>query len=86
MNSKQKKQFEQRFIQLYQEMTQITNALGLRDPFSYAVAKEYVVAFTLGHEVAPNYSGADAINKNGEEVEYKSTMKPEPHATVFWHF
>ena len=46
---------------------------GLGDILSYARSKELMIAQKLGHKLAPRYSGGDAFNEAGEEVEYKST-------------
>ena len=64
---------EQKYIELYEEMANLCAQEGGGDPFSYARSKEILTAIKLGHTVAETLSGADAINENGEEVEYKST-------------
>lgn len=64
---------EQKYIELYEEMANLCAQEGWGDPFSYARSKEILTAIKLGHTVAETLSGADAINENGEEVEYKST-------------
>tara|TARA_R110000765_G_scaffold406982_1_gene504088 strand:+ start:119 stop:619 length:501 start_codon:yes stop_codon:yes gene_type:complete len=65
-----------KYIKLYQEMADLCEECGWGDPFSYARSKEIYAACVLGHRMpGPNdYSGADAINERGEEVEYKSTI------------
>jgi hypothetical protein len=68
INSKQK------YIQLYSQMANLCEQEGWGDPFSYARSKEIYAACVLGHKVATDYSGADAINEKGEQVEYKSTI------------
>ncbi len=65
---------EQRYTELYEEMATLCETAGWGDPFSYARSKEIMTAIKLGHTVHKTFSGADAINENGEEVEYKSTI------------
>ena len=65
---------EERYRDLYEEMWNICNDQGWGDPFSYARSKEIYAATKLGHRVAPDFSGADALGANGEEYEYKSTI------------
>ena len=62
---------EQEYRELYEKMAQLCDQQGWGDPFSYARSKEIYAATVLGHQVAKDFSGADAID-NGEEVEYKS--------------
>lgn len=68
---------EQKFIELYKQMADLCSQNGWGDPFSYARSKEIYAACVLGHTVAPDYSGADAFNERGDEVEYKSTIGKE---------
>ena len=63
---------EQEYRELYEKMARLCDRQGWGDPFSYARSKEIYAATVLGHQVAKDFSGADAID-NGEEVEYKST-------------
>tara|TARA_B100000131_G_C17970273_1_gene554157 strand:- start:243 stop:743 length:501 start_codon:yes stop_codon:yes gene_type:complete len=67
---------KEKYIQLYQEMADLCEQEGWGDPFSYARSKEIYAACVLGHRMPgpSDYSGADAINEHGEEVEYKSTI------------
>jgi hypothetical protein len=53
------------------------------DPFSYARSREIYMANTLGHIIAPEYSGADAYEDLEMKipVEYKSTICSKPSAT-----
>jgi len=74
MNSATRK-FDQEFIEWYERGAQLCERNNKGDPFSYARAKEIYAACVLGHQVAETLSGADAIDNNGEEVEYKSTIK-----------
>lgn len=66
--------FEEQYRFLYQTIAEICEEQGIKDPFSYARSKEILAAIELGHTVADDFSGADAIDENGEEVEYKSTI------------
>lgn len=65
---------EEAYIYHLEQAANICEQQGWGDPFSYARSKEIYAAIRLGHKIADKYSGADAINKNGEEVEYKSTI------------
>ena len=65
---------EQKFQQLFEEMYQLCEEQGWGDPFSYARSREIHLAGILEHKVAETYSGADAYDKNGKPVEYKSTI------------
>ena len=65
---------EQRYQMLYEELAQVCKEEGWGDPFSYARSKEIYAATVLGHTVADTFSGADAVNAEGQEVEYKSTI------------
>jgi hypothetical protein len=64
---------EQKYQQLYKDMAKLCAKQGWGDPFSYARSKEIYAATVLKHTVANTFSGADAINQHGQEVEYKST-------------
>jgi hypothetical protein len=54
---------------------------GWGDPFSYARSREIDMACTFGHQISSTLSGADAINQDGDEVEYKSTIGKSINAT-----
>jgi hypothetical protein len=64
---------EQKFQELFEQMYQLCDEQGWGDPFSYARSREIHLAGILGHKVAETYSGADAIDDDGE-CEYKSTI------------
>ncbi len=64
---------EEEYKYLFERMASLCDEQGWGDPFSYARSKEIHAAIELGHTVADTFSGADAINKDGDEVEYKST-------------
>jgi len=66
---------EEKYAYHYRKMAEICSEQGWGDPFSYARSKEILAANKLGHTVAVKHSGADAFNKKGQPVEYKSTIK-----------
>jgi len=66
---------EQSYAYHYRAMAKICSEQRWGDPFSYARSKEILAANKLGHKVADKFSGADAFNKKGQPVEYKSTIK-----------
>ena len=65
---------EQEYKYLYERMGRLCEEQEWGDPFSYARSKEIYAAIVLEHQIAPDYSGADAINQKKEEVEYISTI------------
>ena len=69
---------EEKYSSLYEQMANLCAKEGWGDPFSYARSKEILAASKLGHQVAKDYSGADAINRLGQGVEYKSTIAKNP--------
>lgn len=71
---------EQKFQQLFEQMYQLCDNQGWGDPFSYARSREIHLAGLLGHTVADTYSGADAIDEDGE-CEYKSTIADSINGT-----
>ena len=71
---------EQKFQQLFEEMYRLCDEQGWGDPFSYARSREIHLAALLGHTVSENYSGADAIDENGE-AEYKTTIREQINGT-----
>ena len=70
-----------RFMELYDEMIDLANAEGLGDPFTYGRGKEIYLAQWLGHSTADTLAGADGVDENGAEVEYKSTINKSITAT-----
>ena len=70
------KDAREKYMSLFGEMASLCKGEDWGDPFSYARAKEIYATCALGHKMpGPNeYSGADAINRNGDGVEYKSTI------------
>lgn len=71
---------EQQFQQLFENMYDLCEQQGWGDPFSYARSREIHLAGLLGHTVADTYSGADAIDQDGE-CEYKSTISKSINGT-----
>ena len=69
---------EEEYQNLYERMATLCSSQEWGDPFSYARSKEIYAAITLGHTVADTLSGADAFNKEGDPVEYKSTINKNP--------
>jgi hypothetical protein len=65
---------KKKYAQLYKEMFLLCSEQGWGNPFLAARSKEILTACQLGHSVADTYSGCDAINQHGQEVEYKSTI------------
>lgn len=63
---------EKEFETLYKQMKLLCEQEQWGDPFSYARAKEILLAIKLGHRVSDTLSGADGIDSDGE-CEYKST-------------
>ena len=72
---------EEKFQHLFEEMYQLCEEQGWGDPFSYARSREIHLAGILGHQVAETYSGADAIDEDGKESEYKSTIESTINGT-----
>ena len=64
---------EQKYRQLYEQMYDLCEEQGWGDPFSYARSREIYMAGLLGHKIADDYSGEDAIDEDGG-CEYKSTI------------
>lgn len=79
--TKQKNDPKNEFAMLFEQMYKLSLENNWGDTFSYNRAREIHMANYLGHNVAQNYSGADAIDKDGNEVEYKSTISKDIHAT-----
>lgn len=71
---------EQKFQFLFEEIYNLCKNQSWGDPFSYARSREIHLAITLGHKVAPTYTGADAFDEDGE-CEYKSTISKKINAT-----
>lgn len=76
--SKVSKEQEQVMLQelygLVARIDEICETLEYGDWTSYARIKEILAAAILGHTISDTYSGADAINEEGQKVEYKSTI------------
>jgi hypothetical protein len=72
---------EEKYSSLFAQLANLCEEEGWGDPFSYARSREILAACKLGHQVAKDYSGADAINQLGQGVEYKSTIAKHPRGT-----
>lgn len=64
---------EEKFQQLFEQMYSLCDEQGWGDPFSYARSREIHMAGVLNHQIAKDYSGADAYDEDGG-AEYKSTI------------
>jgi hypothetical protein len=62
-----------RFAAAFKELIEASIPFG-GDASSYARSKEIFLSCLLGHNVATDYSGADALLPDGTPVEYKSTI------------
>ena len=71
---------EEKYRDLYEQMYDLCEEQGWGDPFSYARSREIYMAGLLGHKVADDYSGADAIDEDGG-CEYKSTIGKSVNGT-----
>lgn len=69
---------EQEYLHHFEQLDRISREQGWGDAFSYARSKEIYAAIKLGHRVSETLSGADAYNKKGEPLEYKSTTGKNP--------
>ena len=76
-----KNELAKKYEECFKEMYEICEAAGFGDPFSYARSREILMAVHLEHEIANDYSGADAYNKDNLPVEYKSTISKKISAT-----
>ena len=72
---------EAEFNQLFTRMYDLCEEQEWGDPFSYARSREIHMANRLGHSISKNYSGSDAVTKEGMQVEYKSTICASINAT-----
>lgn len=70
-----------RFKSIFKEMYKLCEKNNWGDPYSYARSREILMAIELNHKIADTYSGADGIDKNGKEVEYKSTIGKKLNVT-----
>ena len=71
---------EEKYRDLYEQMYDLCEEQGWGDPFSYARSREIYMAGLLGHKVADDYSGEDAIDEDGG-CEYKSTIGKSVNGT-----
>ena len=51
---------EQQYKEAFETLYSLCETNGWGDPFSYARSREIHMATTLGHQIADDYSGADA--------------------------
>ena len=58
---------EEKYRDLYEQMYDLCEEQGWGDPFSYARSREIYMAGLLGHKVADDYSGEDAIDEDENE-------------------
>ena len=56
---------EEKYRDLYEQMYDLCDEQGWGAPFSYARSREIYMAGLLGHKVADDYSGEDAIDEDG---------------------
>tara|TARA_B100001564_G_scaffold230100_1_gene194163 strand:- start:599 stop:1093 length:495 start_codon:yes stop_codon:yes gene_type:complete len=71
---------EEKYRDLYEQMYELCEEQGWGDPFSYARSREIYMAGLLGHKVADDYAGEDAIDEDGG-CEYKSTIGKKVNGT-----
>ena len=71
---------EEKYRDLYEQMYDLCEEQGWGDPFSYARSREIYMAGLLGHKVADDYAGEDAIDEFGG-CEYKSTIGKSVNGT-----
>ena len=71
---------EELFSNCFKEMYAICQRNNWGDPFSYSRSREIHMANTLKHKIAITYSGADAVDEDGE-CEYKSTINKNINGT-----
>ena len=71
---------EQQYKEAFETLFVLCEDNGWGDPFSYARSREIHMATTLGHQIADDYSGADAIDEDGG-CEYKSTIAKNINGT-----
>ena len=63
----------QEWLDCFNKLQELSDKLGVGDPFNYNRGREIHTALTLGLQISDTLSGADAY-KNGEPVELKSTI------------
>ena len=69
------------FCEYFEKMQQLAEENEWGECFSYNRAREIHMANFLGHQIAKKYSGADAMDENNQEVEYKATITKDITAT-----
>ena len=64
---------EEKYRDLYEQMYELCEEQGWGDPFSYARSREIYMAGLLGHKVADDYAGEDAIDE--DEMEWIGLLR-----------
>jgi len=72
---------EGRFALLYKEIVRESLKNGWGNPFANDHAPEILMANALGHKIGKQKQGADALDENGEDVEYKKTSNQSVQGT-----
>ena len=71
----------EQYRQLFEQLYNLSVQQGWGDPFCYARSREILMANHLGHYISNMYSGFDAIDQEGNMLEYKSTTHQCINAT-----
>jgi hypothetical protein len=66
---------------LNESFRRLRDEFGFDDLTNYGRLKEFAMAAALGHEFPGEYADADAFDKDGNPVEYKSTVQDRINAT-----
>lgn len=65
---------QERFVKALQELCDICSEEGWGDPLNYGRSREIDMAIKLGHTISDTLAGADAYDRDGNPVEYKTTI------------
>ena len=63
----------ERFTKALKELCDVCSEEGWCDPLNYGRSREIDMAIKLGHTISNTLAGADAYNRDGDPVEYKTT-------------
>mgnify|MGYP000084636518 CR=1 FL=1 len=63
----------ERFTKALKELCDVCSEEGWGDPLNYGRSREIDMAIKLGHTISNTLAGADAYNRDGHPVEYKTT-------------
>lgn len=63
----------ERFTKALKELCDVCKEEGWGDPLNYGRSREIDMAIKLGHTISNTLAGADAYNRDGDPVEYKTT-------------